>query len=306
MHLPSITALRALDAIARHGSVSRAATELFLTRSAISHQINALEQSLGFAVLERAGRGVALTYRGERYIHEVRRALGILEEAAHRSAGGEVAGRLRVSCTPGFAVYWLCHHLGAFHRAYPHVELSITAPRTADEVNARDADLFIAYGSGDWPDFTIEPITSLSYFPVCSPTLINAHGRPLTPDDLAEVLLLHMSTHADWVQWLAAAGAHEVDGRRGVVFSEAPFAQEAAMAGQGVAIGDTFLSGDALARGLLVRPFDVTIESPRGYYLVARPERSQRPEVRAFSDWLLDELRESVRAWDTRLRRGVS
>ncbi|WP_179402979.1 LysR substrate-binding domain-containing protein [Burkholderia guangdongensis] len=299
MHLPSITALRALDAIARHGSASRAAAELCLTRSAISHQINTLEETLGFAVLERAGRGIVLTYRGARYIHDARRALGILEEAAHRSAGGEVAGRLRVSCAPGFAVYWLSHHVGAFHRAYPHVELSITSPRTADEVGPRDADLFIAYGNGDWPDFAIEPITSLSYFPVCSPTLVNARGRPLTLDDLADVLLLHMGGHTDWVQWLATAGAHHVDGRRGIVFSEAPFAQQAAISGQGIAIGDTLVSGDALARGLLILPFDVTMDSPRGYYLVATPERAQRAEVRAFSDWLLEEHRVSARAWRT-------
>jgi len=302
MHLPAITALRALDAIARHGTVSRAASELFLTRSAISHQISVLEQTLGFAVTQRAGRGITLTYRGQRYLHEARRVLSILEEAVRRSAGGEVAGHLRVSCTPGFAVYWLCHHLGAFQGAYPHVELSITAPRASDEVNPRDADLFIVYGSGNWPDFSVEPITSLSYFPVCSPMLINARGRPLALDDLADVLLLHMGNHADWVQWLGAAGAHHIDGRRGIVFSEAPFAQEAAISGQGVTIGDTFLSGDAIARGLLVRPFDVTVESPHGYYLVARPEPSQRPEVRAFSEWLLDELRVSIRAWSDHSR----
>ncbi len=297
MHLPSTTALKALDAIARHGLISRAAAELYLTRSAVSHQIDGLERSLGFAVLEKVGRGITLTYRGERYMLEVRRALSILEEAGRRNANGEVAGRLRVSCTAGFAVYWLCQHLSGFHHAYPDVELSINTPPRAGEVNPRDADLFISYGTGEWPGFTVEPITSLSYFPVCSPTLLNAHGPRLKPEDLAGALLLHMSNHDDWLQWLAGAGLHEIDGRRGIVFSDAPFAQQAAISGQGIAIGDTLLSGDALARGVLVRPFDVAIASQRGYYLVCAPERASRPDVRAFSDWLHDELRASLRSW---------
>ncbi|QBQ98843.1 LysR substrate-binding domain-containing protein [Paraburkholderia pallida] len=302
MHLPSTTALKALDAIARHGSISRAAAELYLTRSAVSHQIDSLERSLGFAVLEKVGRGIALTYRGERYMLEARRALSILEEAARRNANGAVAGRLRVSCMAGFAVYWLCQHLSAFHRAYPDVELSIATPQKGDEVNARDADLFVTYGTGKWPGFTVEPITSLSFFPVCSPTLLNARGSRLRPEDLADTLLLHMSNHDDWLLWLAGAGLQAIDGRRGIVFSDAPFAQQAAISGQGIAIGDTLLSGDALARGLLVRPFDVAIESQRGYYLVCTPERAERPDVRAFSDWLHGELGASLRSWAAPVR----
>lgn len=298
MHLPSITALRALDAIARYGSVSRAAQELCLTRSAVSHQVTVLEESLGFALLERSGRGVVLSYKGAKYVKEVRRALSILQEAS-RCGGEEVDGSLCVSCPPGFATYWLCRQISEFLEAHPHVELSIVAPRATDDVSGT-ADVFIAYGTGEWQDMSAQLIATSRFFPVCSPTLLNAMGGAITLDDLANIRLLHMVNYSDWTQWLLFAGANKVDPRRGVIFSDAPFVQSAAIAGQGMAMGDPLLSGEALACGLLIRPFNLNVASSRGYgyYLVARPEPSERPVVRAFVEWVKYQLQVSIRAWE--------
>lgn len=112
MHLPSIKALRALEAVGRLGSVRRAAEELHLTRSAVSHQLRFLEAELGFPLTEREGRGVLLTPRGERYAREVRAALRALARAGEQTAEADLAGKLTVSCTPGFATYWLCPNVG--------------------------------------------------------------------------------------------------------------------------------------------------------------------------------------------------
>jgi LysR family glycine cleavage system transcriptional activator len=294
-----MTALRALDAIARLGSVSSAADEMSLTRSAISHQISSLEECLGFSLTERQGRGIALTFAGERYARDIHRILASLEEAGRAVDNLGVAGRLTVSCNPGFASYWLCQHIGDFVRQYPQVQLQLISPRTPDDVSDSQADLFIAYGIGDWPDLQVEQLVPLRYFPVCSPRLINALGGLKSVQDLNKFPLLHMSDHSDWRVWLNAAKAGHVDLEQhyGVIFTDANCAQAACMAGQGVAMGDNLISGDALARGLLVRPFDIAVDSLRGYFLVSTPEKSQRPSVEAFSHWLKNQLKASTQRW---------
>ncbi|MDH4557998.1 LysR family transcriptional regulator [Pseudomonas sp. BN417] len=297
MRFPSMTALRALDAVARLGSVSAAAQELNLTRSAISHQISSLEESLGFTLTERIGRGIGLTYQGERYAREVHRILSNLEEASRRLDDQQVSGRLCVSCNPGFATYWLCHHIGGFLRQYPQVQLQLISPRAPDDVSNANVDLYISYGIGDWPDLAVEQIVALRFFPVCSPRLINALGGLKSAQELSGFPLLHMTDYSDWRVWLTAAGASNIDAATGIVFSDAHCAQSACIAAQGVSIGDNLISGDAMARGLLVRPFEISIDSHRGYYLVADPQKAERPAVQAFSNWVKTQLQASTQLW---------
>ncbi|MFV3308431.1 LysR substrate-binding domain-containing protein [Pseudomonas sp. NY15181] len=286
MHFPSMTALRALDAVARLGSVSAAAAELNLTRSAVSHRIATLEERLGFALTERTGRGIRLTYRGERYARDVRRILAEVQLAGSSFDEEQVIGRLCVSCNPGFATYWLCQHLGDFLAQYPQVQLHVVTPRAPQDTSAAEADLFIAYGAGDWPNQIVEPIVALHFFPVCSPRLLNARNGLKSPGDLAGHTLLHMNDFADWRLWLGAVGARDIEFTSGVLFADATSTIAACIAGHGVAIGDNLLSGDALSRGLLVRPFDITIQSNRNYYLVTDPVKAERAVVKAFSEWL--------------------
>lgn len=285
-----MTALRALDAVARSGSVSDAASELNLTPSAISHQLKSLEQTLGFALTERIGRGIRITYQGERYARDIHQLLANILEAGQRFDGQQVSGRLCVSSPAGFATYWLCLHIAAFQDLYPQVELHLISPRTPSDTSDNNVDLFIAYGMGDWPNQHVQQIVTLRFFPVCSPRLANALGGLKNPQELNGCPLLHMIDYSDWRVWLAAADASNVDVRTGIVFSDAHFVQSACIAGQGIAIGDNLISGEALARGLLIRPFETEIESNRGYYLVADPQKSERPVVRAFSEWVHAQL----------------
>lgn len=290
MRFPSMTALRALDAVARLGSVSAAATELSLTRSAISHRLHNLEEKLGVPLIERDGRGIKLTYEGERYAHEVHLILCRVQEAERRFAGHKVSGRLCVSCNPGFANYWLCQHIGDFLQQYPHVQLQVVSPRTTDDTSDPAVDLFIAYGAGDWPHQLVQQIVALHYFPVASPRLINAKKGLKHAADLAAHTLLHMNDYADWKTWLATVGASGIDATAGVLFTDANCAISACIAAQGVSIGDNLLCGDALTRGLLVRPFEMSIESSRGYYLVCDSLKGERPVVQAFSRWLKERV----------------
>jgi LysR family transcriptional regulator, glycine cleavage system transcriptional activator len=218
MRYPSMTALRALDAVARLGSVSEAAAELNLTPSAISHQIKSLEQTLGFALTERTGRNIRITWQGERYARDIHGLLANILEAGQRFDGQQVSGRLCISSPAGFATYWLCTHIADFQALYPQVELHLISPRTPDDTSDHGADLFIAYGMGDWPNQHVQKIVSLRYFPVCSPRLVNTMGGLKNPEHLAGAPLLHMIDYSDWRVWLAAAGAPNVDVQRGIVF----------------------------------------------------------------------------------------
>ncbi|MGJ7546864.1 LysR substrate-binding domain-containing protein [Pseudomonas alloputida] len=290
MHFPSMTALRALDAVARLGSISSAADELSLTRSAVSHRIGTLEEQLGFALTERIGRGIRLTFRGEQYAREVQQILERVQLAAAGEQGQQIAGRLCVSCNTGFASAWLCQHINAFMTLHPQVQFHLISPRTPADTSSSEADIFIAYGTGDWPNLQVMPLMDLHYFPVLSPQLLYANGGLRHIDDLSNFTLLHMNDYTDWRVWLGAAGRNKVDASSGVLFSDAPCALAACLAGQGIAMGDSLLSSDALRRGVLVSPFDISTRANRSYFLVCHPAKAQRPIVKAFSDWLIDTL----------------
>ncbi len=287
-HLPSMKALRALEAVARLGSVRQAADELSLTRSAVSHQLRFLEDDLGFPLTERDGRGIVLTARGEHYAREVRAALRALSRAQEQGAATELVGRLTISCTPGFATYWLGPNIGRFYADHPNIDLSLVSPRRLEDVTAPDVDIFIAYGQGDWPDMWIEPLAELDFSPICAPTLLQQGLRE--PRDIARFPLLHLADQTDWVRWLAAARLPEIDARRGIVFSDMNLALSAAMAGHGVAMGDSLISEAALASGALVQPFPVTIPAPGSYFIVADPSAIQSPLAQAFMEWLRNQL----------------
>ena len=286
LRVPSTQALRALDSFARHGSVWRAAEELHLTRSAVSHQLRLLERDLGFDLLERVGKGVALTVRGRRYAHDVHKALAMLGDAGARYGDGGIGGSFRVSCTPGFASLWLCTHIAAFKAMYRDVSLSILTPRRLDDVSSPEADAFIAFGDGNWPNCAVELLCDVQFTPLCSPSLLNRLGGLSRPADVLRANLLHLGDHEDWARWLSLTRVENADPAGGIVFSDMNLVFSAAIAGQGIAMGDELTGRKALGEGRLVRPFDISIRAPRSYYLVVDLAKAGHPVLPAFRDWL--------------------
>jgi LysR family glycine cleavage system transcriptional activator len=303
MRFPSMTGLRALDAVARLGSVSEAANELNLTPSAISHQLKILESTLGFALTERIGRGVRITYQGELYARDIHQLLSNILAAGQRFDAEQISGRLCVSSPPGFSTYWLCQHIAAFQQLYPQIELQLISPPIPGDISDPRADVFISYGVGDWPDRRVERIVKLQSFPVCSPRLAIASGGLKSPQELGSWLLLHLFNHSEWRVWLAAADAPAVNAQSGIVFSDANFVMAACIAGQGIALGDNLVSGEALAQGLLIQPFELQIDSGFGYYLVADQQKAERPAVQAFAEWVKAQL--STTAWNQQGARKI-
>lgn len=294
MRIPSTQALRALDSFARHGSVWRAADELNLTRSAVSHQLRLLERELGFRLLARAGKGIVLTQQGRRYAHDVRKALTVLGNAGANQSSQGVGGSFSLSCTPGFASLWLCTHIGAFQDIYPDVSLRVLTPRRLDDVNNPDADAFISFGDGNWPNRAVELLCDIQFTPLCSPTLLNKIGGLSKPADLVRATLLHLGDSEDWSRWFSLTKVENPDIDRGITFSDMNLVFSAAIAGQGVAIGDELTGSKALSDGRLVRPFDLAIKSPRSYYLVNEHAKADHPVLGPFSTWIRARLRDSM------------
>ncbi|MEA2779891.1 MAG: LysR family transcriptional regulator, glycine cleavage system transcriptional activator [Rhodospirillaceae bacterium] len=294
MRIPSTQALRALDSFARHGSVWKAADELRLTRSAVSHQLRLLERELGFDLLQRMGKGVALTARGRRYANDVRKALTVIGDAGVQHGHQGVGGPLAVSCTPGFASLWLCTHIAEFLERYPEVALRILTPQRLDEVTNPDVDVFIAFGDGNWPNRRVELLSEVEFTPLCSPALLNKVGGLGEPADVLRLPLLHLVDFDDWTRWFALAKLETPDPETGIIFSDMNLVLSAATAGQGIAMGDELTCGKALIAGQLVRPFELGIKSTRAYFLVMDRHKTDNALIAAFCDWLRSRLAQTA------------
>ena len=209
-----------------------------------------------------------------------------------------MAGPLTVTAIPSLATLWLLPKLNGFTRAYPEIELRVIATDSTPDLDAGEADLHIAFGIRTDPAHTARLLMSEEVFPVCSPDLLE-RGPPLgKPTDLAGHSLLHVEwtlglpkgDPLDWQMWLRAAGAEQVDAERGARFTHSSLALQAAVDGQGVALGSESLAGDDLAAGRLVRPFDVTLPMNFAYYLVYPEDTAERPKIANFRNWILAEI----------------
>ncbi|MGV8986964.1 MAG: LysR substrate-binding domain-containing protein [Cypionkella sp.] len=293
MRIPSTQALRALESFARHGTVWQAADELNLTRSAVSHQLRMLERDLDFQMLNRVGTRVELTPQGRAYANDIRQALRAISGSAARNTGRGVTGSLTVSCAPGFAAGWLCNKIGRFTAAYPDIALSIITPRRLGEVNNPLVDLFITYGDGEFADMQTEHVLDVVATPVCSPTMVNRLGKMPEPIDVLRLGLLHLAEQKDWAAWFLAVGLDPGRAATGVVFSDMHLVYSAALAGQGIAMGDLFLSEDAMNGGHLVRPFEQSVQLPLAYHMAVPLAMVGNPIVEAFRNWLRSERSQS-------------
>jgi len=286
LKIPPMHTLTAIESLARLGSVWQAADELGVSRSAISHRLGMLEQILGFDVVMRNGKGITLTTRGKRYVQEVCKSLDLLASAQNEGGSAPVDGALRISSTPGFASMWLCNHIASLLAEHPGLRIQVVADRELAEVSAADIDLFIVFGDGQWPRHVVRHLYDVEFQPMCSPALLSMHHGLGKPADALRFPLLHLRQRDDWVQWLAATGTEVPERNFGIVFSDMMLVQQAAIAGQGIMMGDEVTCAGALASGQLVAPFSIKIGLPGGYYLVRDRRKRVSPSILAFTRWL--------------------
>ena len=287
--LPSLNGLRAFDAAARHMSFTRAAAELNVTQTAISHQIRRLEAQLGIRLFLRRNRALLLTREAQVYLPAVRGAFEDLRRATERLRSSDSDGMLTVSTTASLAAKWLVTRVAAFQESHPAVEVRITTSTHLVDFRREEVDMAVRYGRGSWPGLRADWLMAEDIFPVCSPTLLRA-AKPLRrPEDLEHHTLLHASvSREDWQLWLTAAGLPvALAQRRGLNFDQSFMALQAAMDGLGVALGRSRLVEADIAAGRLVMPFDVVLPSDAGFYIVAPEETAELPKISLFREWLI-------------------
>lgn len=284
--LPPLHGLIAFDVVARLGSFSRAADELCITPSAVSHRITQLESQLGIALLLRTGQLVSLTPRGRELLPHVREGLEALRAGMAKIAK-PARPRVRLTLAPAIASHWLIPRLPAFQRAHPDIEVDILVTSRNVNVRAGEADVGIRFGTGRWEGLESWPLLTARIFPVCSPAYRTAHPWLQQPRDLLRATLLRQRV-IPWRPWFEAAGLDAPEPGSGPSFSEISLAIDAAEHAHGVALALDVLTEKHLERGTLIRLFDVELTSERSYYLVVPSNAQRSPETRALIDWLLD------------------
>lgn len=304
--MPNLTQLRAFEATARNLSVSKAAGDLNVTHAAVSQQLRALEAWLGFKLFRRAGRSILLTEAGQHYFAAVREAFDAIETETVRLRQADTDRPLHVTTTSAFASRWLVPRLPRFQAAHPEVQLRLNPSTGLVDFTREDVDIGIRYGDGDWPGLTAEPFVGGRLVPLCSPAYLENSPPLRRPQDMANHHLLHDSDYAEWEKWLAAAGATNVDARRGVIFSLTTLGYQAAIDGQGLILGLASLVQDDLEAGRLTIPFEPPPDRRHAaYHIVSRAGQPLRAAAVTFRDWLLEEAA-ADRDTPDRLRRDAA
>ncbi len=287
--LPPLTTLRLFEAAGRHLSFKRAAEELHLTPSAVSHGIQTLEDWLGVVLFVRGNRTLALSEAGAAYLPQVRAALETLAHATEAVPGRRPSGRLRISSAPTFAMRWLIPRLPVFQERHPEIAVSLDTVHRQLEFPRDGIDLGIRVGRGPWPALNAVKLLEEVLVPVCAPALAT---RIHTVADLGKVPLLHVaSITEDWAAWLEASGnAGALDVSRGLRFDTLHLAADAAARGLGVAIGRRPTVDPLIDDGALVPVLEPPLPAHTAWWLVGARESAERPEVAAFRSWLRAEM----------------
>jgi LysR family transcriptional regulator, glycine cleavage system transcriptional activator len=300
MHaLPPLNALRAFEAAARHLSLTKAAAELNVSPGAVSHQIRGLEALLGVELFERRARAVVLTASGKLLYPGLQTGFLHIREAVAGLKPSDNERVLVISTPPGLTSKWLAGRLYRFSSAHPEIDTRISSSLNNANFATDGVDLAIRNMPDEPPHdaaLVMEKLVSLSLVPVCSPKLIESSGPLDTAARIARAPLIHDDTLTSrapvptWSDWFAAAGLAHVEIARGLSFNSADHALDAASEGAGVLLVQNILAYDMLRGGRLVIPVKLALPSGRAYFLV-RPKRArERPQARAFIDWLKQEF----------------
>lgn len=284
--------------VARFKSMKAAAEALSLSAGAISQRIRGLEEHAGYRLFQRQGGGIALTHEAEALLAELGPAFQTISQAWARIDGAEALARQRltVSTMPSFANFVLVPRLGAFSQHFPQVEVNVETDLRVVDLHSEPVDIAIRHGLGDYPGLVATPLISPSLIVVASPALITQHGVLKRAADCLQLPLLHDHTRQDWRLWFEAHGVPTPERLKGPAFSDGTLIVRAAVAGQGLGLVREFYAAEELAAGRLIRALDVSWPSRFGYYLVATAEALQRPAVRAFRNWLVEEMATLERA----------
>ena len=285
--LPSISSLRALEALDRLGSASAVAQELHLTQGAISRQLKALEYQIGLQLIEREKKKLRLTPEAELYASEVRAALNQIAQATLRLQTAPLAGTLNLAILPSFGMRWLMPRLPAFSKLHPDITINMTTRLNEFNFSQEPFDAAIHFGEMNWPGTEALLLKYEQLLPVCAPDLVDKRQIYRVQDILA-LPLLHIQTRPQaWQDW---AAAHGVDCKNrdlaGTMYDQFSTISQAAQHGLGVALMPDYLVEQDLATGRLKALRPNATEMAGAYYLVWPKSKDRDPALEKFRNWL--------------------
>ncbi len=282
---PPLNPLRAFEATARHLSFSRAAAELDVTHSAISHQIRALEDVLQVKLFNRAAGRISLSPEGAALLPPISDAFEQIATAMSALSSPLKVGRLAISCVPGLLSLWLLPSIGTFCTMYPEVQLKLIPSNETPDAGNADVDIHICYGDGHWPQFDATLLSETRLFPVCHPSLLRDKSLRAVKD-LFKHVLLHADDGREWKSWLLANNMQLHEDHRQHFLCDARLALEAASYGYGIALGDPITSRKALDTGQMIAPFEKEVPAAYSFYVLRRKGQHASPVIEAFTAWL--------------------
>ncbi|SFO53648.1 LysR family transcriptional regulator, glycine cleavage system transcriptional activator [Variovorax sp. OK605] len=291
--LPPLLALRAFEAAAAHLSFQRAALELSVTPSAISHQVRALEDTLGQPLFRRLTRQLALTPAGQRLFDDLRTGFDVLEAGVDKLRRPSASQAVTLTTNTAFAARWVLPRIEAFRTACPGVELRLHASDTLVDLARGDADIAIRSGRGNWPGLVSRELMPERYAPLCSPMLGLKRVADLPKHQLIHCdWQPHAIAPAVWPRWFREAGIAPPRGRAmksaALSFSDESHAMLAALGGHGVALLSLTLSAPEIRSGALVQPFGPALDTGSYFLAVANGRENEAP-VRAVWDWIVSQ-----------------
>jgi LysR family glycine cleavage system transcriptional activator len=304
-YLP-LTALKAFEATARHGSFKKAANELHVTTGAVSQQIKTLEDILGVKLFHRLHRGLEMTEAARSGLPKLTSGFADIADAMQHIRNYDAQDGLSVWVAPSFASKWLVPKLNHFIQRYPQIDLRLSVSNAmigrghggemvpAKSFYQQDIDVGIFFGRGGFKDYRADKLFSVDLVPLSSPKLVNEGEYPLRqPQDLIHHNLLHDDTayegRPDWAGWLRKAGVEGINAHHGPRFNQISLALDAAVNNQGVVLGIRQIAQADIASGKLVIPFEPSIKLNYSYYIVSLNDTADEPNISAFREWVLAE-----------------
>lgn len=301
--LPPLSALRAFEATARLLSFSKAAVELHVTPAAISHQVRALEETLGHKLILRKARSIELTPQGHELFPGLRDGFLSVRQAVERVSLVRDENLLVVSSTPGLTAKWLVPRLYRFMDANPNLEVRVAASLAYSNLTTDGVDVGIRLSTGIHAGLYVEKLFDEAVLPLCSPTLLDGPARLRRPQDLTRFNLIHIelplanpAVIPSWAEWLRQARITGVNSARGLRFNVTEHALEAAAEGSGIVLAYKAMASEDIRSGRLVSPFGPELPlADRAYYFVCASGREKLSKIAKFRAWLFSEIRTSDR-----------
>lgn len=293
--LPPANSLVIFEAAARLLSFTAAARELLVTQAAVSRQIGILETHLGVGLFERRHRSVRLTPEGEQLFSAVRIGLDHIANTAMTIRRTTAPTQVTVTTTMAFGSFWLMPRLHRFRELHPETQVRLVASDRHIDPGTSGVDVAVRYGDGNWTGFATTHLFEEEVFPVCSPSYLSQHPELRSAADLPEQILLRMEpahqSWIDWDSWMRELGIPSPRVWRGPQFNAYTILVQAAIAGQGIALGWRHMVEDPLASGSLVRPVDASLKAGGSYYVLLPERHLRNTESMVLRDWILREAR---------------